>query len=456
MSYPSSGVSAPVTMNASWESVKLVDATLAQYTLASIMSQSYGQERAFINDFFGNQPYVSVEEVASPYQHNLSQYVQDKFFTENGFKKVCEKNSDFSTSSAPVFADIEIDVGKTIRGYWQASVGYEKEGQRLLVMIEEWGDHGERQYRVMAPEEHAGLLKEWIARGKQDNFYRGKKINALAKFLELKDVSWADVILQPGVKSLLQGLVHRIIANEAIYRRNKLPLKRGFLLTGKPGNGKTSAIRVVAKEAPVTVVYVQPCHLMSAKNVRDVCQMARDLAPCILMIEDIDWIAEDRNTGDAGRVIELMNQLDGLEDFTNVITIATTNDQEKIEGAIKNRPGRFDRVITIDNPDASCREQMIHIFCKHWKMEGVEVAKVVEFTKDLSGSHMYDLCHTAADHAVEKMSLDEDGMIILRGEHFESAIKEVKDKDYSTYMKMKSSGRPQKIGFSAMIQDQDD
>ena len=444
-----------------WQTKTFDVATLKEYASSQLSVNGWGRERTFIADFFGDQAYIVTDGYPSRYLHNIGQFVMKKFFEEiKGFKKIVECEVDGGVDSAAICEDIEYDNQKTFRGYSDAAVGYEDaKGEKVLVVIEPYDDNI-LHYRVLTGVHGGGLLKEWEAAALRENFYRGKKITASCKFLDLRSVTWDDVILAPAIKKMLQNMVGGAIANEELYKINHLSLKRGILMSGGPGNGKTSALRIITKEAPssITVIYAQPCHLGTASQVRAICGMAKDLSPAILIIEDIDWIAEDRDTGDAGRVIELMNQLDGLEEFTNVITLATTNDIDKIEKAIKNRPGRFDRVITIGNPDEDCRNQMLNLFTKYWTLDAdVDRKAVVGFSDGLSGAHMADLCRTAAVFALEAGSLDSEKKIIIHKAHFEAAIKEVKSKDYSTYMKMKGEAKPvKKAGFAAELSYDDD
>lgn len=432
------------------------DATLYDWVLASMHTQGWGRVRRLIMDFFQNQQYVSVTEDVGPYQHNTAQVVMQKYFETNlGYKKIMERDPESESSeSMAVMEDVEVDFNSTRQIYRDAAIGYQTpKGEHVLVIIDR-REEMEINYRVLSPPHLSGTLKGWFEFAKKENFYKGKKINATCNFLALNDLTWDEVILPVGIKNILQKIVHGAIKNQDLYRLNGLPMKRGVLMVSKPGMGKTSIVKVLAKEVPCTVIYAQPSHLYTPKDVRKVCAMAKDLSPCLLIIEDIDWIAESRDTGDAGRVIELMNQLDGLEDFTDVITIATTNELDKIEGAIKNRPGRFDRVITIENPDKECRERMVRLFTKKWKLDtDVRMEKIVGFTDGLSGAHMMDLCRTAASFALDEESFGEDKILVIKDSHFVSAVKEVKDKDYSTAMRSKQARK--KIGFEDYSDDDD-
>ncbi len=429
------------------------EASIRDFIDALTLAQSWGCQRVFIADFFSGQPYVTTEEIVSNYLHNISQHVMREFFEQKGFKKVVEANVEDGNTTAAVMQDIEKDHGVFFKGYKNATVCYVGEdGEKLLVKISRY-TASEMQYEISVAATRNNLLEEWFAYARKNNFYRGKKITGNCSFLDLKDVSWDDVILPAGTKNLLRTMANRT-AKAEIYRKNGLSLKRGIMVKGNPGNGKTTSLRVVAKETTCSVIYVLPSHIRQTSDVTDVCKMAKDLAPTKLIFEDIDWLAEDRNSsGDPNKVIELMNQLDGIEGFDDVETWGSTNEPEKIEAAMKNRPGRFDRVISIDDPDEECRSEMLRRFTSKWVTMGLDIQRIVKFTDKLSGAHMADLCKTAALIAVDQDSLTEEQIIIVTNDHFDSAIKEVKDKNYSEYLK--SKGKEKKMGFHNHPDDDD-
>jgi hypothetical protein len=412
--------------------------SLQEFTHSLILAQSWGRERVFIDEFFADQPFIITEEYVTIYQHHLYQYVWEKFFKDQNFKKIIETT--FSpVGIAPIFEDIQCDLDKSFRAYKNAAVGYTAtDGQKILASVQK--HHGDEiVYKIYSSVERAGLLGDWAKLAREKNFYRGKKITAGCRFLDLKQLTWDDVILPAGTKKLLVSMVGRSDKAD-IYRANGLSLKRGVLMKGNPGTGKTTVLKIVAKATDCSVVYALPSHLTYPSDVKNVCQMARDLAPTKLLIEDLDHLAEDRESGNAGRVIELMNQLSGIEDFDDVETWGTTNCPEKIEAAVKNRPGRFDRVIDLPNPEDEERRQMVLLFTKKWILEDVDIDKIVKQTNKLTGAHMNDLCQTAAGNAIEEESYGADKIAIVKGKHFRAALKEVKNKDYSAYLKAVDGG----------------
>jgi AAA+ superfamily predicted ATPase len=434
---------------------RLMEASLGQFSDALAASQPWGRDKLEIDDFFaGRHGYSQTEEWINLYQHHIAQWsLKDFFEKELGLVPLA---SPFSFPT--VTENIEYEVDKTFSGYASGRVCYEtKDGkERLFVNIAK-RTPDEIVYTVYMHPDRQDVLTRWSKFARANNFYKGKRITAGCSFLDLRDKTWDDVVLPEGTRKLLQSVILRSIDHEQIMLKNGLSLKSGILLKGAPGNGKTTVLKVLIKEVgpEVTVIYAQPSHLSYASDVKGVCEMAKDLAPSILILEDMDWIATERDIStDPAKVIELMNALDGIEEQNGVITIGTTNHADRIEAAVKNRPGRFDRVIEIPNPDEDCRRRMISLFTRRWKLsDGVQLDRVIKETEDLSGAHMADLCKTAARKAIEAGSYGEDQIAVVREEDFSRALAEVKNVDYSQWLKTKRGDDKKITGFGNGVVD---
>lgn len=142
--------------------------------------------------------------------------------------------------------------------------------------------------------------------------------------------------------------------------------RAGVILAGPPGTGKTSLCREASGQVAATFLWVTPGDVASEENVREVFQLARWLAPTIVVLEDLDLVAESRGRGNRSSVLgQLMSELDGAPGDHQVLTIATTNRLEVIEEAVRSRPGRFDQVIRIEAPDAEGRRALVaHRFAR--------------------------------------------------------------------------------------------
>lgn len=203
--------------------------------------------------------------------------------------------------------------------------------------------------------------------------------------------------------------------------------------------GKTMLCKVLAKEINCTVIYAMPSQLERTSDVRRICEMAKDLAPSMLIIEDIDFIAENRDEShNAGMVMELMNYMDGLQEFAEIVTLATTNAEDKIEEAVKNRPGRFDRVVQIPKPTAPLRERMLKLFTANFNVGDLDFEVIVKQTGKLSGAHLKHICETAAFKAIRSKSVDENKKAVVKIEHFTEALKEINNEEFSSFHKARN------------------
>lgn len=236
-----------------------------------------------------------------------------------------------------------------------------------------------------------------------------------------------------------------VLNNEHKYYANKII---------SHNTGKTMICKVLIKELSVTVLYVLPTHIQDKCDIARICDMAKDLSPTLLILEDIDYLAEDRETapGAGWSVIDLMNKMDGIEGFENVVTLATTNLIEKVEDAIKNRPGRFDRVINLKNPSSDCIRKMLERFTKNFKVDSqIKFEKLAMKLEKMSGAYIKDLCITAALIAIQENSVDENGIANLLPKHFTEALREIKNKDFS-----QNFSETKTMGFTKKNDDDDD
>jgi cell division protease FtsH len=430
------------------EKTKLSNATLGEYTEVLIRGNGFGHESLWIKERFGNNSFGIVEENIDTYTHNICQHVMSEFFEKHkGFKKIGETYYDDSGEVAITYENLEIDLEKFIKVYKNAMVMYESEKEKVCVSINKYGPR-EIVYRIYASGQCESVLQEWIKYAHKNNFYRNKKIDADCNYLRLKGVTWNDLILPKKTKDLIKMRVNEMFDLKEYLDANEIPLKGGVILAGPPGTGKTVICKILASELNYTIIYAMPDHLARTGDIKRVCEMAKDLAPCVLIIEDIDYIAEEREySRNAGGVIELMNYLDGVQEFSNVITLATTNAQDKIENALKNRPGRFDRVIQVPTPDEDCREKMLQVFSSKFKLQDdIDWDLLIDKTDKLSGAHVKDLVKTAALYAIREKSYDEDKKAIVGMKHFKAALDEISNIDWSTVAKMQNKNR--RIGFA--------
>ena len=200
-----------------------------------------------------------------------------------------------------------------------------------------------------------------------------------------KDAKWDDLFLPNDIKNEIRSLVENFLVSKDFYLEKKIPWKRGILLYGHPGNGKTSIIRTIISEynfKPVTIVPGA-----NAEALREAFSYAEEQSPSLMYIEDLDSLIEtgfDTST--------FLNLLDGISSKNGLLVIATANDVKKLKSNITKRPSRFDRKFDIPLPN----QEMAHIYLKRWFGSLITAQKCRELAKqaekyELSYAYLKDL-----------------------------------------------------------------
>ena len=184
-----------------------------------------------------------------------------------------------------------------------------------------------------------------------------------------KDLTWQDLVLPENIKLELKNLVEAFLASKNFYQQNKMPWKRGVLLYGKPGCGKTSIIRTIMSMynfKPVTIVPGA-----GDEAIRDAFSYAEEQSPSLLYFEDLDSILEKND------VSSFLNCLDGVSARNGLLVVATANEVKKLKSSITDRPSRFDRKFEIPLPN----QEMAYIYIKKWFGKTISTKKCKELSK---------------------------------------------------------------------------
>jgi hypothetical protein len=180
-------------------------------------------------------------------------------------------------------------------------------------------------------------------------------------YTSIANAKWDDLVLAPHLEAAVTRDFRRFLASKAIYKRYGAPYRRGALFVGPPGNGKTHAIRVLVNEIALPCLYVRSLKTRCATeddSIADIFEEARDRAPCVLILEDLDAIITDETRS------VFLNELDGFARNEGVITIATTNHPERLDPAMLERPSRFDRKYFFELPAESERARYLERWAK--------------------------------------------------------------------------------------------
>lgn len=285
------------------------------------------------------------------------------------------------------------------------------------------------------------------AGGANSMMFNMGKNNAKIYVKSSDGITFADV---EGVDEAEENLVEIVdyLNHPDKYKEIGASMPKGILLVGPPGTGKTMLAKAVAGEASVPFFSISGSEFvemfvgMGASKVRDLFQQAKEKAPCIVFIDEIDAIGQKRNTGGMGgndereqTLNQLLTEMDGFEGNNGVIILAATNRPESLDPAL-TRPGRFDRRVPVELPDLQGREAILRIHAKKIKIsEDVDFSKVARMASGASGAELANIINEAALRAVRdgrkfasQADLEESIEVVIAGYQKKNAILTDKEK----------------------------
>ena len=236
--------------------------------------------------------------------------------------------------------------------------------------------------------------------------------NAKVYVQSTEGIHFADVAGEDEAKENLQEVVN-YLHDPSKYKDIGAQMPKGILLVGPPGTGKTMLAKAVAGESNVPFFsmsgseFVEMFVGMGASKVRDLFKQAKEKAPCIVFIDEIDAIGQKRNSGQYGgndereqTLNQLLTEMDGFENNNGVIILAATNRPESLDPAL-TRPGRFDRRVPVELPDLKGREEILKVHAKKVALApGIDFTTVARMASGASGAELANIVNEAALRAV--------------------------------------------------------
>ena len=278
------------------------------------------------------------------------------------------------------------------------------------------------------------------------------KSNAKMYVKSSEGIKFSDVAGEDEAKENLKEIVE-YLHDPGRYREIGATMPKGILLVGPPGTGKTMLAKAVAGEANVPFFsmsgseFVEMFVGMGASKVRDLFKQAKEKAPCIVFIDEIDAIGQKRNSGAYGgndereqTLNQLLTEMDGFEENTGVIILAATNRPESLDPAL-TRPGRFDRRVPVELPDLQGREDILKVHAKKIKVaEDVDWNKIARMASGASGAELANIVNEAALRAVRdgrrfatEADLEESIEVVIAGYQKKNAILTDEEKKVVSY-----------------------
>jgi len=233
-------------------------------------------------------------------------------------------------------------------------------------------------------------------------------------YIEVPTIHWTDIGGLEEVKQELREAVEWPIKNPEIFKRMGIRPPKGILLSGPPGCGKTLLARAVATESEANFITIKGPEVFSKwvgeseKAIREVFRKARMAAPAVIFFDEFDSLVPGRGRGyaDSGvseRVIsQLLTEMDGIMTLEDVVIIAATNRPDIVDPAVL-RPGRFDRLIYVNEPDERARLEIFKLYTKDMPLaKDVDIQHLASVTKNYSGADIEALCREAAMNALRR------------------------------------------------------
>ena len=278
------------------------------------------------------------------------------------------------------------------------------------------------------------------------------KSNAKVYVQSTHGIRFADVAGEDEAKENLQEIVD-YLHDPGKYESIGASMPKGILLVGPPGTGKTMLAKAVAGESNVPFFSISGSEFvemfvgMGASKVRDLFKQAKEKAPCIVFIDEIDAIGQKRNSGSIGgndereqTLNQLLTEMDGFEGNTGVIILAATNRPDSLDPAL-TRPGRFDRRVPVELPDLKGREEILKVHAKKVKIApGVDFNTVARMASGASGAELANIVNEAALRAVRagrksvtESDLEESIEVVIAGYQKKNSILTDKEKCIVAY-----------------------
>ena len=295
-------------------------------------------------------------------------------------------------------------------------------------------------------------MMEKMGGGGNSMMFNMGKSNAKVYVKSAEGIKFDDVAGEDEAKENLTEVVN-YLHDPSKYQEIGASMPKGILLVGPPGTGKTMLAKAVAGEANVPFFsmsgseFVEMFVGMGASKVRDLFKQAKEKAPCIVFIDEIDAIGQKRSGGQYGgndereqTLNQLLTEMDGFEGNNGVIILAATNRPESLDPAL-TRPGRFDRRVPVELPDLKGREAILQVHAKKIKVaEDVDFNKIARMASGASGAELANIVNEAALRAVRdgrrfatQADLEESIEVVIAGYQMKNAIMTDEEKKIVSY-----------------------
>jgi SpoVK/Ycf46/Vps4 family AAA+-type ATPase len=393
---------------------------------------------ALFNEFLGSNILSQVINVKSfpKYKKPLICVSADKIISEKfdqGQKLWFNWTGDVETAQGEeVQTGIDTFKNAIVKGYIFME---EKETKSKFIFaidfIEGWNTGYVAIYCNESDKKYASsIINNIVEDSIKNNFFKKAKITPGGKFIKPDTTTMDDIILKDEIKRRIKSGTIDMLNNVELYKKNNVAIKRGILMEGAPGTGKTLVAKALCNQIDSTFIWVTADDVLFPSDISFIYDMARELSPTIVLFEDIDYIGKKRANEDGGGSYdkitgELLNQMDGVESNEGIITLASSNYPKALDKALRNRPGRFDIRVRFELPDEDLRKKMLDKFLSKTNTAELKIDSMIKKTAGYTGAYIKELVLASIMLAIEDKSVLEDGTAILQNKYFDEALSQI-------------------------------